>query len=65
MTEITDGIFPELLATKIEIDGEEKEPSVGAESPVIFETAFKYKSAEKKEDAEIIILKPIKTREFE
>ena len=31
MTQITDGIFPELLATKIEIDGEEKEPSVGAE----------------------------------
>lgn len=31
MTQITDGIFPEMLATEIEIDGEEKEPSVGAE----------------------------------
>ena len=32
MTQITDGIFPEMFATEIEIGGEEKEPSVGAES---------------------------------
>lgn len=31
MTEITDGIFPEMLEIEIEVDGEEKEPSVGAE----------------------------------
>lgn len=35
MTEITNGIFPELLATKIEIDREEKEPSVGAEDSLV------------------------------
>ena len=31
MTNITDGIFPEMLALKIEIGRKEKEPSVGAE----------------------------------